>query len=367
MDYKKTLVILSGERGRGCVTVETTALGSKLRCGVKPIEGERLYVAVKDGERVFVREIDGNEALLPFEPSKNAHYMVIDRLRGRAVLYGTQSKNRLWQANMTDGVMKYVPKDDEKTTYKNANKNAVRQGSPAAAEKYDDEAIASANYFPKEYPIMSGFQSLKPDNGTTDRQKRTLSALSREYLSKGVSKQEKRAEGVFALQKKYVISKENVAAPFSREREVNAAKKSVFGDKRGSAVCSEKAPGSAVSIEKRRRKVVPLQADFFDQIRPKIEKLFASAERVQSLEKSMPDTKWVRVPCGKNGYYVVGVIGSRPDFVAYGLPGDYKSDPPEELGEDSGWWAFDPENPAKGGVWILYQDAKTGESVRKPF
>ena len=213
---------------------------------------------------------------------------------------------------------------------------------------------------------MSGFQPLKPDNDATDGKKRTLSALSREYLSKGANRPVKRAEGVFDLQKKYVFANET-AAPFLREREETAAKKSVFGDKRRSAVCSEKAPGGAVSLEKRRRKVVPLQADFFDQIRPKIEKLFASAERVQSLEKSMPDTKWVRVPCGKNGYYVVGVIGSRPDFVAYGLPGDYKSDPPEELGEDSGWWAFDPENPAKGGVWILYQDAKTGESVRNPF
>ena len=98
MEYRKIPVILSGERGRSCVTIETTNYGSTLRCGLKPDENQNLYLAVRDGENVFVRQIDGKTFVLPFTPSVNAHYMVIDASSRKAVLYGTKSAKRLWQA-----------------------------------------------------------------------------------------------------------------------------------------------------------------------------------------------------------------------------------------------------------------------------
>ena len=64
-------------------------------------------------------------------------------------MYGTLSKNRLWQANMTDGVMQYVPKNSEKKAEKNVFEKEMRQ-NPTASPHYDDEAIAQNNYFPEE-------------------------------------------------------------------------------------------------------------------------------------------------------------------------------------------------------------------------
>ena len=81
------------------------------------------------------------------------------------------------------------------------------------------------------------------------------------------------------------------------------------------------------------------------------------------IEKYMPDTKWVRVPYEKSGYYAVGLIGSKPDYIAYGLPGKYSANAPEELGACARWWPFDPEKPDGDGLWILYQDARSGDSV----
>ncbi len=370
VDYKKIPVILSGERGRSCVTIETTNYGSMLRCDVKPSENEELYLAVRDGENVFVRKIDGKTFVLSFTPSVNAHYMVIDATSRKAVLYGTRSAKRLWQANMTDGVMKYVPKkDDFPKKENNKPENADSKTQTVAAAKYDDEAIAQNNYYPEEYLSMPGLNR-KYDNENHAAVKRTLSAMSRAYLcGENVLPQEK-ANGVFALQKKYVLNVEACTAPvcaanFSCAEVTAPTAETAFAEKEEKKSISVKNKEALLSA--RRRKIVPLAADFYDEIRPKIQKLFSSAERMTVLENKMPDTKWVKVPYEKNGYYVVGIIGSRPDYVAYGLPGKNAALPPEELGEGARWWAFDPEEEDGDGVWLLYQDARTGESVRDPF
>lgn len=370
MEYRKIPVILSGERGRSCVTIETTSYGSMLRCGLKPDENQALYIAVRDGENVFVRKIDGKTFVMPFTPSVNAHYMVIDASLRRAVLYGTKSSKRLWQANMTDGVMKYVPEKDYIPQKKNDNaESAHRKTQTVANEKYDDEAIAQNNYYPEEYSVMPGLNR-KHDNKNRTVANRTFSAMSRAYLSGENASAQEKSRGIFALQKKYVLGDETCAtsaalANFSgsETKERNFASSSSDEEEKKSISVKNK----EISLVSRRRKIVPLAADFYDEIRPKMQKLFASAERMPLLENKMPDTKWVKVPYEKNGYYVVGIIGTRPDYVAYGLPGKNAALPPEELGEGARWWAFEPEREDGDGVWLLYQDARTGDSVRNPF
>ncbi len=370
MEYRKIPVILSGERGRSCVTIETTNYGSTLRCGLKPDENQNLYLAVRDGENVFVRRIDGKTFVLPFTPSVNAHYMVIDASSRKAVLYGTKSAKRLWQANMTDGVMKYVPQKDDLPQKKNDKaENARREAKTVATEKYDDEAIAQNNYYPEEYSVMPGLNR-KQVNQNHAAENRTLSAMSRAYLCGENAVPQEKSRGIFALQKKYVLGA-GACANCVRTANFPVAEVTKPPVENESAVKEEKKSISVknkqASLSARRRKIVPLAADFYDEIRPKMQKLFASAQRMTVLENKMPDTKWVKVPYEKNGYYVVGIIGSRPDYVAYGLPGKNAALPPEELGEGARWWAFDPEEEDGDGVWLLYQDARTGDSVRNPF
>lgn len=103
---------------------------------------------------------------------------------------------------------------------------------------------------------------------------------------------------------------------------------------------------------------------YYEQVSEQIEKLFDEGERDKRLEELMPYTKWVRVDFSGDGkYYVVGLIGEKPDYVCYGLPAVYSSAPPEELGEGCGWLPLDIKNPHGEGYWLLYQDAETGESV----
>ena len=150
MEYIKRLIILTGERGRGAVTVETTAAGSICRTSIKERSGERLYLAVKEGERCFVERLKDAIAL-PFTPTEEAHYIVIDADLREPVLYGTQSRKRLWRANMADGVMKYVVEkqrgESAPQSAASERKNAFSQTPDEKKIKYDDEAIAMHDYY----------------------------------------------------------------------------------------------------------------------------------------------------------------------------------------------------------------------------
>lgn len=355
MEYKKSLIILSGDRGKGAITIETTAAGSVCRTSVRERSGEQLYLAVKQSDNCFVERLS-REVRLPFTPSAEAHYIIVDAASGEAVLYGTQSKKRLWGANMTDGVMKYVAKkqsgDETAQDIAAYEKNELSPPNNEKKIKYDDEAIALNNYYPKGYGQMDKLKSYYRSGRQT---RRGFSAVTRSFLQEYNKKLTGREEclygGFFAMQLKYVL--------LPGESAFN--KRQHFAQRKLTAKSIKNAAVS--SVPRSKKKVVPVAADFFDEIRDKIRRLFDAAERMPQIEKYMPDTKWVRVPYEKSGYYAVGLIGSKPDYIAYGLPGKYSANAPEELGSCARWWPFDPEKPDGDGLWILYQDARSGDSV----
>jgi hypothetical protein len=77
----------------------------------------------------------------------------------------------------------------------------------------------------------------------------------------------------------------------------------------------------------------------------------------------MPDTRWVKVYYDDTRYYAVGLIGTRPDYIAYAVPAKYTVDPPAELGGESRWMPEKPDDPKGKGFWLLFQDAVTGDAV----
>ena len=104
---------------------------------------------------------------------------------------------------------------------------------------------------------------------------------------------------------------------------------------------------------------------FFDQVKPELEDLFLRFPTEESLEKCFNDSKWVRINYSADKYYVVGLIKEfgKEKYVCYGVPDTYSKTPPKEL---AGYCSFVPKsifNTFGEGYWIMFQDALTGKCV----
>ena len=103
-------------------------------------------------------------------------------------------------------------------------------------------------------------------------------------------------------------------------------------------------------------------ADFFGLIGEQITDLFEKFPLDEKLCELIPNSRWVRIDYEGNGKeYVLGLIYENDEvrYVCYGVPSRFDVEPPNELQPYSQWLQID-ENE---GFWVIYQDAKTGDSI----
>ena len=111
---------------------------------------------------------------------------------------------------------------------------------------------------------------------------------------------------------------------------------------------------------------VSSQTNFYDEIKGQLSLLFERYPEETFLTEIIPNSKWVKVDYEDNGqYFVIGLLyeNEKVEYVCYGMPGEFSTKPPRELGDLSQWLPLDPEKPNELGYWIMYQDAETGENV----
>ncbi|MCL2369719.1 MAG: hypothetical protein FWC80_00590 [Firmicutes bacterium] len=121
---------------------------------------------------------------------------------------------------------------------------------------------------------------------------------------------------------------------------------------------------SSAKSAARTARVKPLS--FFDKTRDQIESLFDKYPKEDRLKSLIEDSRWVKVDWDNRGrHYVVGIIGQGPEYIVYGVPAKYSPEPPKELDGYCQWLPLDPKEPQKEGYWLMFQDAKTGESIMK--
>ena len=105
---------------------------------------------------------------------------------------------------------------------------------------------------------------------------------------------------------------------------------------------------------------------FYDDIKSQIEDLFLKHSKERELEELIPNSKWIRVDY-ENGtnYYVLGLIYEDGEiaYIAYGLPAKDDSLPPDDLKEYAQWLPILTPTLNVRGYWVVYQSAKSGESV----
>lgn len=105
--------------------------------------------------------------------------------------------------------------------------------------------------------------------------------------------------------------------------------------------------------------------DFFTLIYPQLNELFSNFPRCEELEQKIEDSKWVNVSAGSQSY-VLGEIfeEGQISYICYGMYAKSVNDlPPKHLAKYCQWMPLDIVNPEDDGYWVMYQDAKTGQTL----
>lgn len=113
--------------------------------------------------------------------------------------------------------------------------------------------------------------------------------------------------------------------------------------------------------------VEPLSEQFYMEMKPQLDDIFANNPSEDYLQDLLPNSKWVKVKIDEDGnYYVLGLIyeEEKLKYICYGVPGVYQKNAPRELSGYPVWFPLDEGKPQGFGYWLSYQDADNGESIK---
>lgn len=126
----------------------------------------------------------------------------------------------------------------------------------------------------------------------------------------------------------------------------------------------QESPEAAKEEEREKSEGREVKTQFLGAISASLEELFSLYPAEERLAGVVPFSKWVRVPL-ESGYYVVGVISDQEGaarYLAYGVPDKDNASPPDAYPACRGWLPLEEDG---AGYWMMYQDAITGEIVKK--
>lgn len=415
MVFEKKLIILTGDGGaKGTLKTERNAYGLKCEInayniGKKPGSGYFLAVKEDDSVKEYPLGISlegGKEILLSENTAVSKAHFVIYEAGKDALLYGTLNRNRLWKGNLPNGRKREV----------HGEKTAIDEGKINKAEKeefrfskrsetfldifpseggYDDNAVAEVNYYAADFgkDALTGEKNptCKAENNYEEKKQEAVyndQGIRVEYI-RGAKPEGEVKLRISDLQYAFLKDYEKKISIKLNSEEDRTIKRDEEVPPRGTGVKNTKkslrnSVSSGVNVFMRRMDalskgssvLVPSVSEeneafirgrelsYYEQVSDQIEKLFTEGTRETELESLMPHTKWVRVDFSGDGrFYVVGLVGDKPDYICYGLPADYSPEPPDEISGYCGWLPLDVKNPQGKGYWLLYQDADTGESV----
>lgn len=200
------------------------------------------------------------------------------------------------------------------------------------------------------------------------------SAAGREFAARASAGEKKGEEGrgQARVEKKSAPEKESVEEEKEKEQrgKKSAPEKERVEKKREQESGlfekeeSEQPPQEAKEEEREKSEGREGKTRFLGAISASLEELFSLYPAEERLAVVVPFSKWVRVPL-ESGYYVVGVISDQEGaarYLAYGVPDKDNASPPDAYPACRGWLPLEEDG---AGYWMMYQDALTGEIVKK--
>lgn len=222
---------------------------------------------------------------------------------------------------------------------------ALREDSRVAARIVKDGGvIALSSAAGREFAARASAGEKKGEEGRGQARVEKKSAPERESAEE---EKEKEQRG-----KKSAPEKERVEK--KREQESGLFEKEE----------SKQPPQEAREEEREKSEGREGKTQFLGAISASLEELFSLYPAEERLAGVVPFSKWVRVPL-ESGYYVVGVISDQEGaarYLAYGVPDKDNASPPDAYPACRGWLPLEEDG---AGYWMMYQDALTGEIVKK--
>lgn len=222
---------------------------------------------------------------------------------------------------------------------------ALREDSRVAARIVKDGGvIALSSAAGREFAARASAGEKKGEEGRGQAREEKKSAPEKESAEE---EKEKEQRG-----KKSAPEKERVEK--KREQESGLFEKEE----------SKQPPQEAKEEEREKSEGREGKTRFLGAISASLEELFSLYPAEERLAGVVPFSKWVRVPL-ESGYYVVGVISDQEGaarYLAYGVPDKDNAFPPDAYPACRGWLPLEEDG---AGYWMMYQDALTGEIVKK--
>ncbi len=105
---------------------------------------------------------------------------------------------------------------------------------------------------------------------------------------------------------------------------------------------------------------------YYATVEKELTDLFGKFPAERQLEKTLYGGRFVKINYSAEKYYVAGTIKEKDEakYICYGVPAAYSKTPPKEL---DGYCSFIPLSvfDLKGdGYWMMFQDAVTGECIK---
>lgn len=188
---------------------------------------------------------------------------------------------------------------------------------------YDDEAVATENYYEIDEEIKQKITSIK-ENGSEDL------FFENEYANNPNQKAQKEERTFFDG------DEDEKDACFGKQNKDLANE--LIGDD-----CE----------------------NYYLTVKDELEQIFFSYEREENLEKVFKGSKWAKIYYVKDKFYVVGLVyeKDKEKYICYGVPSKYKKAPPKELEGYSSFIPLSVFDMFGDGYFIMFQDAKTGTCV----
>ena len=229
----------------------------------------------------------------------------------------------------------------------------ARAQTPPPDPPYDDEMLATENYFEKEGGAPSG-EACAEKTGAAPAEE-TGGAQAADGLCSGGPCADGGAQAAARG------AREGKAAAADGGQEEGAESGARDGNAQARAVTGENAQTLF-----RLHGGENAEPCYYDRVRADLDALFARHPAERELADCIPYSRWARVSFARNKYYAVGVIcdEKKPQYICYGVPAEAHGEPPAAL---KGFCSFLPLSvfePEGRGYWMMFQDAETGRCVR---